>query len=72
MSPADKVLDHPAETAAGGLGGGAVLAAVLGADTTTVAAIAAAAGVLPTIITWLDRQHGIRGLVRRIWTGRST
>lgn len=63
-------MNRPAETTGALAAAATALAALAGANTNTVAAIGTLAGLLPSLVTYLVANGGIRGLARRVWFGR--
>lgn len=55
---------RPAETAAGGVGLGALIVAIASGD--TLAAVIALVGAIPAIVTYLNDNGGLRGILRGI------
>lgn len=65
-------MTRPAET--GGAAGtiGLLVAAVLGVtDQTTILLIGAGIGLIPTAITFVVANGGIRGVLSKLWIGNS-
>lgn len=64
-------MNHPAEKTTGAGGIALLLALVFGLDAEIVAPLGVALGLVPYIVTTLVENGGIRGLVRRIWSGET-
>ena len=63
---------RPAETASGTAAIGALLAVIFGVnDPQTLAAIIAGLGLTPAAISLIVDAGGIRGVLRKLWRGRT-
>lgn len=64
------IIHRPAEVTSGITGMATGIAALLGAGTETVAIVGTAAGILPTVVTYLVSHGGIAGAIRLITRGK--
>lgn len=62
---------RPAETAGGLVGVATAIVALAGGSLELVAVVGTAAGLVPSVVTFLVDHGGIRGVLRSLWAGRA-